>query len=220
MNTIIIDKEYYHLKDQELNLVVKKKNLTIDIEGKVIINDFKSIEDSNIVINIKDNSQLIFNRFSKDISLLNTEINVNNNSVIRYHQSIYTALESSVTLNVNIKGDNNNILLHLYGVSTLNGSLKMKAQGNVIKHIKNNELLEDVRILSLNDNENIIYPDLLVASDLVNVNHNATISGLNEENLFYLTSKGLSKEEASILLVKGFLLGKLELNNEDKENLL
>ena len=60
---------------------------------------------------------------------------------------------------------------------------------------------------------------IVVSSDEVEIDHNATISGLNEDYLFYLNSKGLSKEEASKLITKGFLMNKLELSNEVKDNL-
>ena len=80
-------------------------------------------------------------------------------------------------------------------------------------------MLENIRILSLNNEENIIYPNLLVSSDEAEVNHKASISGLDEDYLFYLMSKGISKEEASKLITRGFLMNKLEISNEEKDKL-
>jgi Fe-S cluster assembly protein SufD len=48
-------------------------------------------------------------------------------------------------------------------------------------------------------------PNLEVFADDVIASHGATISTLNEEELFYLTSRGISKEQAAILLKHGFL---------------
>lgn len=48
-------------------------------------------------------------------------------------------------------------------------------------------------------------PNLEVFADDVVASHGATISALNEEELFYLTSRGIAKEQAAILLKQGFL---------------
>ncbi|MCH9618574.1 MAG: hypothetical protein SP4CHLAM5_07070 [Chlamydiia bacterium] len=48
-------------------------------------------------------------------------------------------------------------------------------------------------------------PNLEVFADDVIASHGATISELNEEELFYLTSRGISKEQARVLLKQGFL---------------
>ena len=122
-------------------------------------------------------------------------------------------------IDAKIKGNNNKTYINFYGATNQDGKLIVDATGSVEKDIKNNDMLENIRILSLNNQENIILPNLLVSSDEVSINHNATISGLDENYLFYLMSKGLSKEESSRLITKGFLMNKLDLNVEEKDNL-
>ncbi len=48
-------------------------------------------------------------------------------------------------------------------------------------------------------------PDNLVMNDNSYLEHEASVSKLNEEQLYYLESRGLSKEDASQMLVMGFL---------------
>ncbi len=48
-------------------------------------------------------------------------------------------------------------------------------------------------------------PNLEIFADDVKASHGATISQLNEEELFYLRSRGLSKEEAKVYLIEGFM---------------
>ncbi len=48
-------------------------------------------------------------------------------------------------------------------------------------------------------------PDNAVMNDCSYLEHEASVSKLNEEQLFYLESRGLSKEDASQMLVMGFL---------------
>jgi len=47
---------------------------------------------------------------------------------------------------------------------------------------------------------------MLVSSENVEANHNVTISSVREDELFYLTTKGLSEDSAKDLLEKGFLI--------------
>jgi len=49
------------------------------------------------------------------------------------------------------------------------------------------------------------YPYIDVHEDDVQIEHEATVSKISEEQLFYLMSRGLSEEEASAMIVNGFL---------------
>ena len=49
------------------------------------------------------------------------------------------------------------------------------------------------------------YPTIRISEDDVNVGHEATVSKVGEDQLFYLMSHGISEEEASKLIVNGFI---------------
>jgi Fe-S cluster assembly protein SufB len=49
------------------------------------------------------------------------------------------------------------------------------------------------------------YPTIRIDNDDVNVGHEATVSKVGEDQLFYLMSHGISEEEASKLIVNGFI---------------
>ena len=219
MNKIVLDKEYYSLDNKTLDIEITKRNITLEIQGEVKINDLTTNEDINLNIILNDNSKLIYNKYNKDLCNEIINIDINNNTYLSFNQSVYNTLEGNYKILANIKGNNNQTYINFYGVSNGNGKIVVDATGSVEKNIINNDMLENIRILALNEEENIIYPNLLVSSDEVSINHNATISGLDDDYLFYLTSKGLSKEEASKLITKGFLMNKLDLSEEEKENL-
>lgn len=48
-------------------------------------------------------------------------------------------------------------------------------------------------------------PDNLVYNDSSNINHEATVSKISKEKLFYLMSRGLTEEKAKELLIMGFI---------------
>lgn len=61
------------------------------------------------------------------------------------------------------------------------------------------------RIINLNDKKSTIKPNLLIDEYDVEANHAALIGKFQDEELFYLQSRGLKQEEAISLLIKGFL---------------
>ena len=49
------------------------------------------------------------------------------------------------------------------------------------------------------------YPSIEVDEDDVNIGHEASVSKVGEDQLFYLMSRGLSKEDATTMVVSGFI---------------
>jgi Fe-S cluster assembly protein SufB len=49
------------------------------------------------------------------------------------------------------------------------------------------------------------YPNIDVNEDKANIGHEASVSKINEEQLFYLKSRGLNVEEATSMVVSGFI---------------
>ncbi len=49
------------------------------------------------------------------------------------------------------------------------------------------------------------YPYIDIAENEVDIGHEATVSKIGEEQLFYLMSRGLTEEEASAMIVSGFI---------------
>jgi Fe-S cluster assembly protein SufB len=55
------------------------------------------------------------------------------------------------------------------------------------------------------DSRSDTYPTIRIGEDDVDVGHEATVSKIGEEQLFYLRSHGIEEEEASKLIVNGFI---------------
>ena len=49
------------------------------------------------------------------------------------------------------------------------------------------------------------YPNIDVNENLVSIGHEASVSKVSEDQLFYLQSRGLSDEEATTMVVSGFI---------------
>ena len=208
-DNIVLDNEIVELEFKTL-----KCNLTIN--GSVWIDDLNNNSLEELNITLLDGSRLLYNKYTKDIKNLKINILENNDTTLEFNYSLYQSIKASIILDSKVLGNNNKCSMNVYGVSDKDGAIVVNATGSVLENIKDNDLLENIRILMLNDSENVIVPNLLVGSNEVSVNHNATISSLDMNYLYYLNSKGLSYEEAKKLIVKGFLKSKLKLRKKEE----
>lgn len=86
------------------------------------------------------------------------------------------------------------------GTATYRGLIKV-AEGlqDVKSHVVCDALILDEKSISKT------YPYMEVESEDVSVEHEARVSRISEDQLFYLMARGLSEEEASMMIVNGFL---------------
>jgi len=86
------------------------------------------------------------------------------------------------------------------GVATYRGLLKVQAGlRNVRSRVVCDALILDERSASNT------FPYMEIDADDVSVEHEARVSRISEEQLFYLKSRGMNEQEASAMIVNGFL---------------
>ncbi|MFW6364201.1 MAG: Fe-S cluster assembly protein SufB, partial [Spirochaeta sp.] len=86
------------------------------------------------------------------------------------------------------------------GTASYRGLLKVNdGLKNVRSHVECDALILDD--LSISNT----YPYMEIKSDDVSIEHEAKVSKISEEQLYYLMSRGLDEEEASTMIVNGFL---------------
>lgn len=79
---------------------------------------------------------------------------------------------------------------------------------------------QESRILTLGEVEAKIVPNMFIEEDSVIAKHGSVIGGFREEELFYLMSRGIEKEEAIFLLIKGFVFSNLVVDMEKRAMIL
>lgn len=86
------------------------------------------------------------------------------------------------------------------GIASYRGLLKVQeGLKNVKAHVVCDALILD------EESQSNTYPYMEIESDDVSIEHEARVSKISEEQLFYLMSRGLKEEEASMMIVNGFL---------------
>ena len=86
------------------------------------------------------------------------------------------------------------------GISTYRGLVRVTPSAkNVKTTVQCDALLLDAQSISKT------YPSMKIDNTTANVTHEATVSKIGEEQLFYLMSRGLTEEQAMRMIVGGFI---------------
>lgn len=91
-------------------------------------------------------------------------------------------------------------------ISKDNGRASYRGLIKIHKNAKNVKVsVECDALLIGNDARSDTYPTMEIDNDQVRVEHEARVSKVAEEQLFYLSSRGLTDDEARLLIVNGFM---------------
>ncbi len=192
MNKIIMDKKVIEIKDNE----------------RVVVN-IDNLKYNNVTYNLGNNSVLIINKLYKEISIdEEVTINLNGyNSKIEYNFGILSNSDSKCVININHNNLNtiSNVINH--GVVLNNSKLDIVVNSYVKKGNKGSILKQSSKIIVMKENNSTIKPNLFIDEYDVEASHAATIGKFNNEDIFYLKTKGIDIDNIYKLLIDGFLNG-------------
>lgn len=88
-----------------------------------------------------------------------------------------------------------------------NGLLNLEVTGQIDKGFSGSETHQMTRVMNFGEAVNaVVFPKLLIDENDVAASHAATVGQPNEEHIYYLQARGISRNEALKLLMKGYLL--------------
>jgi Fe-S cluster assembly protein SufB len=91
-------------------------------------------------------------------------------------------------------------------ISKDNGRATYRGLVKIHKNAQNAKVSVECDALLIGENaRSDTYPTMEIDNDQVRVEHEARVSKVAEEQLFYLTSRGLSEDDARLLIVNGFM---------------
>ena len=91
-------------------------------------------------------------------------------------------------------------------ISKDNGRTSYRGLVKIHKNAKNVKVSVECDALLIGDEaRSDTYPTMEIDSEQVRVEHEARVSKVAEEQLFYLTSRGLTEDDARLLIVNGFM---------------
>lgn len=98
-----------------------------------------------------------------------------------------------------------------------NARLHLEVVGKIDKGYGGSETHQMSRILNLGENvHGVVYPMLLIDENDVAASHAASVGQPNEEHIFYLQSRGLTRLESLKLIITGYLMPIVEGIDDEK----
>lgn len=209
LNKIIVEQDVLVLQEEDVVLDIHPNKLDLTVKGRVYCG-IQNFTNKELNIQLEENSHLTI-EFLISIENSKNKIAIYNgeNAKLDFHYACTYKGANELTVDSILATSNNENRILIRAVEE-EGTLTVKAVGSIENDTKENTYLEDIKALTNQNNSIKIMPDLLVKTDSVMATHNAVISPVDTEELFYLESKGLDKTCATSLIKEGFLKGIVE----------
>lgn len=218
INNLVIEED----TELVLNFNDTSRDIYIVVEDNICLNivDISFNTSNKINITLKNDSRVIYNKFSINsgdyiYTLLDGEYSnvVINNSVVNND-------DTKMKFVIEHNNTNTSSKLSNHGVNNSSGTLYFNVDSKINRSASLACADQENKIINLVKGDSKILPNLLVDNYDVSASHSAYISDFDKESMFYLKSRGISDNEARRLLLEGFLIGNLDVDDETKKNLL
>ena len=206
--------------DMLVDLTDSNKNININIAKGVCFKGFIKTNKTSNNINylIDEDCDVKINKLSIDCSDTVTIKMNNNNSRVKYTTSIINYSDNSYIQKVIHNSSNTKSVITNHCINVDNNEFKFIVDGICEKNFEGISFKQDNRIINLKDGKSNILPNLIVDTNEVEASHSAYIGTFNEDDIFYMMSRGLTKNECEDLLIKAFLISNMDLT-EDERNI-
>ena len=135
------------------------------------------------------------------------EINLDvENVTLYYYYGNINYDDNTFNIKINHLASNTHSEVFNHGVNVFDNKLSYYVDGIVPKNSNKCICNQDNQIINMDDGKSTICPNLLIDNYDVDSNHAAYIGSFKEDVLFYMMSRGISKDVASRLLLHGFLI--------------
>lgn len=161
-----------------------------------------------------DNGSLRIDKFYNN-KQVNEEIDFNlmqDGDRIDYNFATISLGEENYIINVNHNNKNTISNIDNRSVALKNSKINYTINSRVLKDCVKSMLDQNTRIITLDECEAKISPNMFIDLDDVIAKHGSVIGTFKEDQVFYLMSKGISYNDTVKLLIKGYLLSKIRVN--------
>lgn len=226
MNNVTLDNESNTndlIVDNDLILVLKYDGVSVDLNINVMPNTCLRVFDvsknthNNITYNIEKNVKVFADKMGIDCND-NLVININDEeSVVEFHNSLicYGDDEFKETINHNHSGSKCKIINHALNVK--DKEFKFIVDGVIKKEAYDTIFRQDNKIINLHEGKSFILPNLIVDNNDIEASHSAYIGTFDEDDIFYMMSRGIKEKDAEKLLIRAFLINDMELEEKEEE---
>lgn len=184
----------------------------------------KIIKNSKFTANVGKNARIIvyFADFTVEKNHLNASINLNEEEAnCEWHLASLSSQKDDKQIAVSIyhNAPNTHGRIDNYGVCKENSTLVFSGISHIEKGCHQSTSHQNAKIVVFDDNcKAIAKPILKIDENDIEASHAAVVGKISDEHIFYLTSRGLSIDEARMLITLGYLKPILKGFNEKTAN--
>ena len=181
----------------------------------------KNVKKLDFVINLKNDAKLegYFAEFSEDNLQINGEINLLNEyaqAVVKLASLSANNDDKNISISVNHIAPKTYGKVDNYGVCKDNGKLLFAGTSKIYEKSIKSKTQQNAKIMVFDEASSAIAkPILKIDENDIEASHAAVVGKINDEHLFYMTSRGLSEAEAKELITFGYLKPILAGFNDD-----
>lgn len=152
-------------------------------------------------------------------SKVNIDLDKEGVSLYYYYSDInYEDNSFEIVVNHNKSNTHSEVINH--GVNVLEKTLNFKVDGVVLKKSSKCICNQDNQIINMSNGKSTIFPNLLIDNYDVDSNHSAYIGKFRDEDIFYMESRGISRDACNRLLLNGFLISSDSIEYEKIKDFL
>lgn len=217
MNKIVLEDSFYNKEinlDNNSNYILdsNKKNKIVfnipDCTNNNIVEVNSDDKNLEYTFNINSNSNInidIFDEANKVDRVININLN-GEKSTVNLCISAISKNINNYLINVFHNKNNTESNTKIHGITFDNAKMKVVNNGYIKKNSYKSKLKQDNKIITMDDNNSKIEPNLFIEEYDIEASHGAYIGKFDEEELFYLKSRGLDEKTSHNLLMNGFLI--------------
>lgn len=200
-----------------------KYNLTFVVDGNISILEYsfdKNLEIDNKYIVNKGN--LLITKFYNNYSV-NEKIDIDlcsPEATVDYKFSNICRENENYQINVNHKATKTISNIINKSVSLKNSKLHFIINSNVLEKSIKSILNQTTRIVTMDECDTSISPNMFIPIDDVEAKHGSIIGTFKNDDIFYLMSKGISYNDTLKLLIKGYILSNMIVNHEIRKRIM
>ena len=208
--------------------IKEDNNLTFEVKDNAILHlsiyCSNKLENAKITANLGKNSAIIvyFADFSTNKNHLDVDINLNDdNATCEWHLASLSSEQDNKEISVSIYHNHPNTFGRIdnYGVCKDNGRLVFSGISHILKGCHQSKSHQNAKIVVFDDGCIAkAKPVLKIDENDIEASHAATVGKVSDEHIFYLTSRGITREEAKMLITLGYLKPILKGFNESIQN--
>ena len=186
--------------------------------------EYIDCNDVNLNIIVKENTHVcLFVYSNNDYITTMNKYNIFGNLVVnkfKYNFSSVSSGNDMFTINIyHLKKDTCSDICNRT-VAKENSSNVFDINSYVENGILDTYLNQQTKIVTLGDSNNKINPNMFIGEASTTGIHSSTIGTINEEDIFYLMSRGIDYETAIKLIIKGMIISNINPDMEYREKIL